>query len=102
VFESKSPSVLDQLRAGYVKSLPDKLKIIATAVAARDFTTIIRLGHQLKGSGLSYGFPEISEFGVRLEEAAENRRIPVLQMLVIEFENLTGPLTEHPSHSEKM
>jgi HPt (histidine-containing phosphotransfer) domain-containing protein len=41
-----------------------------TAIAAADYTTLSRLSHQMKGSGSSFGFDEVSEIGSALEHAA--------------------------------
>ncbi len=50
-----------------------RLRDVATLVAAlerEDFETIARLGHNMVGNGVSYGFPEISAIGERLEAEA--------------------------------
>jgi HPt (histidine-containing phosphotransfer) domain-containing protein len=44
--------------------------IIRTALESRDFETIGRLGHNMSGHGVSYGFPEISAIGKCLEAEA--------------------------------
>jgi HPt (histidine-containing phosphotransfer) domain-containing protein len=46
---------------------------IAAALACGDFETIARLGHNMRGNGDSYGFPEVSALGARLEMAANTR-----------------------------
>jgi len=43
---------------------------IAAALEKSDFETVARLGHNMRGNGRSYGFPEISLIGERLEAAA--------------------------------
>lgn len=43
---------------------------LRAALECGDFETIARLGHNMSGNGVSYGFPEISEIGERLEAAA--------------------------------
>jgi hypothetical protein len=35
-----------------------------------DFPTIVRIGHNLRGNGVSYGFPEVGAMGDALEAAA--------------------------------
>jgi HPt (histidine-containing phosphotransfer) domain-containing protein len=92
--ETAKQSTMEELRAGYLHSLPNKHTTMVNALAARDFKGICRLAHQLKGSGLSYGYPQISDLAVRLEDAAENRRVPLLESLLIEFRDLM----EHFSH----
>jgi HPt (histidine-containing phosphotransfer) domain-containing protein len=43
---------------------------IHAALERGDFATIGRLGHNMSGNGVSYGFPEISAIGGRIEAAA--------------------------------
>ena len=45
--------------------------VIAAALARDDFDTIRSLGHNMKGTGSSFGFPQISAMGDELERAAK-------------------------------
>ncbi len=47
--------------------------VIAAALARADFDTIRSLGHNMKGTGTSFGFPRISEIGDELERAAKQQ-----------------------------
>jgi PAS domain S-box-containing protein len=54
--------------------LANRAKDISKARASlnvHDFESIRLIGHSMKGSGRSYGFPAISELGARLEDAAQ-------------------------------
>ena len=45
------------------------------AFKAEDFEPALKLGHQLKGNGVTFGFPELSRMGSVLEQAAvENNK----------------------------
>jgi HPt (histidine-containing phosphotransfer) domain-containing protein len=44
---------------------------IRDALAQRDFEAIARIGHNMRGNGRSYGFPDIGLLGERLEEAGD-------------------------------
>ncbi len=46
---------------------------IRAALASDDFETVARLGHNMRGSGVSYGFPNVSLIGEELEAAADAR-----------------------------
>ena len=46
---------------------------IAAALARDDFATIRSLGHNMKGTGSSFGLPQISEIGNELEQAAKQQ-----------------------------
>jgi HPt (histidine-containing phosphotransfer) domain-containing protein len=43
---------------------------IAAALARGDFDTIRSIGHNMKGTGGSFGLPQISRLGADLEQAA--------------------------------
>jgi HPt (histidine-containing phosphotransfer) domain-containing protein len=47
-----------------------ELPVLRHAVQARDFETIRRLGHDLKGAGEGFGFPDLSAIGAQLERCA--------------------------------
>jgi len=47
--------------------------VIAAALARADFESIRSLGHNMKGTGTSFGFPRISEIGDELERAAQKQ-----------------------------
>jgi CheY-like chemotaxis protein len=48
---------------------------IREAIARRDFAAIATIGHDLRGNGRSYGFPELSLIGEKLEAAARARSL---------------------------
>lgn len=58
---------------------------IRQAAADQNFKTLERLGHGLKGVGGSFGFPEISELGSRLETAVDRRDLPEVLSLADEL-----------------
>ncbi|MEM7048825.1 MAG: PAS domain S-box protein [Acidobacteriota bacterium] len=58
------------------------------AVKARDLAPIRAIGHALKGSGGSFGIPEISAIGADLEQAARRHRWPVIASALRRFEGL--------------
>jgi HPt (histidine-containing phosphotransfer) domain-containing protein len=46
---------------------------LQAALEAEDFRVIETLGHNMRGNGISYGFPDISAIGACLESAAQAR-----------------------------
>jgi len=62
---------IQDLIPGFLDKRRKDIPALAAALAAREFDTIRRLGHNLKGTGAGYGFPELSEMGAALEEAAQ-------------------------------
>jgi hypothetical protein len=45
---------------------------ILAGIERSDFEIARKLGHQMKGSGTSYGFPEITSAGAAVEKAAKD------------------------------
>jgi CheY-like chemotaxis protein len=72
---SNAPSVSPEIAALVPKYLASKLMQIAEAranLAANNLDPIRRFGHNLKGTGTGYGFPQIEEIGAVMEQAAKN------------------------------
>ncbi len=70
------PTFDERLRSIVPGYLEGKRRDILTVLAALDngdFEQIRAIGHKMRGSGTSYGFPEITAIGQRLELAAESR-----------------------------
>jgi HPt (histidine-containing phosphotransfer) domain-containing protein len=46
------------------------------------FPNLERVGHQLKGNGKTFGFDELSKIGFFLEDAAKNKDIKKLEIIL--------------------
>jgi signal transduction histidine kinase/CheY-like chemotaxis protein/HPt (histidine-containing phosphotransfer) domain-containing protein len=75
--EDLVPNYLDKRR----KDLPK----FTGALEAEDFETLRRLGHNLKGSGGSYGFQVLTEIGAAIEASARDRNGPAIRAKVEEL-----------------
>ncbi|MBC7692742.1 MAG: CHASE3 domain-containing protein [Methylotenera sp.] len=62
---------LEDLIPGYLSNRKAELIVLDAAVAKSDFTTLQRIGHNLRGSGSGYGLDQLSELGTQLEAAAK-------------------------------
>lgn len=49
------------------------------------YEDIERVGHQLKGNGATFGHPELSQIGKKLEQAAQVQDLETLQTALKEF-----------------
>ena len=78
---------MENLKGYYVRNLEESCTNLQKALKNKDFTEIGFIGHSMKGSGASYGFPEISELGSEMEEAAKNRKLPNLKQLAKQFKS---------------
>lgn len=69
-----------------------ELETIETAINAADFTTLARIGHNLHGSGASYGLEGASEFGRQIKEAADARDAAKLTSLHTDLKDFLSQL----------
>jgi signal transduction histidine kinase/HPt (histidine-containing phosphotransfer) domain-containing protein len=68
------------------------------ALAGEDFETIARLGHNMRGNGVSYGFPEVSAIGKRIERAGQRRNARAASAQIAKLEECVARIrTEKPA-----
>ncbi len=65
----RSPTVV-ALLPKFVSHRERDVAIVRDAIRRRDFPAIATIGHNLRGSAESYGFPQLGVFGASLEAAA--------------------------------
>ena len=66
----KADPLLAPLIPEYLNSRRKDLQKLADALAAKDFGTLRKVGHNMYGSGGAYGLPPVSDVGKRIEDAA--------------------------------
>jgi len=64
---------LEELVPRFIQLRHEDIQTIKEALDEGDYETISRLGHSMKGSGISYGFDRISEIGKKMEHAAKSK-----------------------------
>lgn len=66
-----------------------KQDIIASkeALSKQDYSFLERLGHQVKGNAVTFGFDELTNIAVNIEQAAKAKNTAQLQTLVEQFES---------------
>jgi signal transduction histidine kinase/CheY-like chemotaxis protein len=64
------PAGIESLIPDYLASVRHDMAAMVAAVEQNDCTVAGRLGHQFKGTGNGYGFPEITQTGAAIELAA--------------------------------
>ena len=64
---------LEELMERFFSSSKEDLEKMQSALDARDFKTLIRLGHTAKGTGYGYGFRGMGNIGMELEDAAKGQ-----------------------------
>jgi CheY-like chemotaxis protein len=68
--ENAGEAWLKPIVSSYLEKRRADVEKIRTATEARDYTVIRMLGHQMAGTGASYGFGPISDIGFALEASA--------------------------------
>ena len=66
----ETPVGLEGIIHGYLAARRDELLGMSALRAASDFRSLAVLAHNLKGSGTSYGFPDLTRLGTALEQSA--------------------------------
>ncbi|MGH1468664.1 MAG: Hpt domain-containing protein [Bdellovibrionales bacterium] len=82
--------LMKKMKVKYIADLALKIEELRALVLKKDFLEIESILHKLKGSGASYGLPEVSEFGAKYEQKAKNNSLSddELNNLVPELEEL--------------
>jgi len=76
-YEARQAAVSEEVAAlvpNYLASQSRQIQEAQEQLRHHDFDSIRRFGHNLKGTGRGYGFPEIEKLGRDLEQAAKENR----------------------------
>lgn len=65
-------SIPEDLRQMYIGRRKAEILEIMNCLRSNDYEQIALLGHRMKGNGVSFGFPEISRLGERIETQAKS------------------------------
>ncbi|MBX3020316.1 MAG: response regulator [Bdellovibrionales bacterium] len=79
---------LDKLIPTYLRTRFEDMVKLRAALASCDFNTISALGHKIKGSAASYGFPRVSERAKQLEHAAQSANLERCQTIADELDQM--------------
>lgn len=76
---------LEDLVPEFIENRYDDIKEISKLLEAEEYEKIQFLAHTMKGSGGGYGFDEVTNIGMRMENAAKqrNREIIMEQLRVL-------------------
>jgi|FLYM01.1.fsa_nt_gi HPt (histidine-containing phosphotransfer) domain-containing protein len=59
--------LLKNLQIEYLSELPSRIEVIKSHVESKDVRALVEDFHKLKGTGKTYGIPEISVIGEKME-----------------------------------
>lgn len=87
---------LADLIPAYLNTVQQQVATIRKAAGSEDLTQAARLAHNLKGTGTSYGFDEISRVGAAIEERAKARSAKEVDDLAVGLETWLANLRWEP------
>ncbi|MEZ0393395.1 MAG: Hpt domain-containing protein [Pseudobdellovibrionaceae bacterium] len=81
------PFLSDELKNQFILRRHEELKSFLKSLKTSDFQEISRIGHRMKGNGVSFGFPELSSLGEKMENSAKEKNLNQLRFLAVDFTN---------------
>lgn len=81
---------LEDLIPGYLAARRDEVPEMRALIAAGDFERLAWLAHDVKGSGGSYGFLDLTRLGGALEMSAQEGDANELRELVAQLDDYLG------------
>ena len=74
----------------FVSGLTERMAELRAAHEKLDWELLRTLAHRLKGAGGSYGYPDLSELGMRMEDNFKAQRADDFVAWIKQFESLTA------------
>lgn len=90
--------MMENLKKEYIQSIPEKIAEIKTLKNTQDLPGLRNAFHKLKGSGQTYGLPEISEIAAPVEglfKIGSQEALPACDRALVLFEKLYQAETHH-------
>ena len=89
---------LAELVEMFVAEIPQRVDKIVSQAQQRDWEGLSRTAHQIKGAAGSYGFHQLTQPALRLEQSAVNRESEeIIQQAVNELVSLCRRLRSGPA-----
>ena len=76
---------IEELIPKFLEARRGDVKTLVQALEKGDYDTVLFLGHNMKGTGGSYGFDLITELGREIEQSAKEQNAEKVGRLVIEL-----------------
>lgn len=80
------PELPRQLVLNFLDRCRENARLLGAAAEREDYPQAAVLGHRMKGTGSSYGFPELSASGSAIERAAQRRAAAELRTAIAHLE----------------
>ncbi len=79
---------LADLIPNFLNNRKKEIDHIDNLLKSKDYETLCRVGHSMKGSCGGYGFMELSELGKSIEQAADGKDEKTLGELLNQYKNM--------------
>jgi HPt (histidine-containing phosphotransfer) domain-containing protein len=79
--------------ARYIERRIQDARDCREALNKGDFAVLLKVGHQVKGNAISFGFAELGEIAVQLEEFALKKDISSLKPILEKFESYIAKIS---------
>lgn len=76
--------ITPEIRNRYLQRRHADVATIEEAIQNSNFQITAKLGHDWKGNGETYGFPQFSEWGKNLENASKNQQMDLIRGILAE------------------
>jgi PAS domain S-box-containing protein len=86
----------------FVEGIPQRLESMITALNAKDWATLQGLAHQIKGTGSSLGFPELTEAAKVLEQSLKKELCDEADIMFEKLQTLAGQMQASFSHFKRL
>jgi histidine phosphotransfer protein HptB len=95
------PEELEAIAPRYLSARRKELPEMVALLAASDFEQISSRGHNMKGTGRSYGFPDLSEIGAALERSAKQQDKEAIDKQLLRLANYleSVQISEQPAET---
>lgn len=71
--------VPEEMQSRYLERRVRDLEICRECLALLKFAELEKVGHQLKGNGVTFGHADLSKIGKRMETAAASANVPEVE-----------------------
>ncbi len=84
------PLGLEGIVPGYLVARRAEVSEMMALLSASDFKRLTFIGHNMKGTGRSYGFPELTRIGAALEQSAKQMEPEAISLQLAELGDYLG------------
>ncbi len=79
-----------EIHSRYLARRKEDLEKCLMSFQEHNFSALEKVGHQLKGNGLTFGYQELSHIGAQLELAAAYKNEAELEKAINDFSSWVG------------